>query len=263
MLELIDVFKEYPAPGGGEGLKVLSGVSLKVEKGQSIAVVGPSGSGKSTLLNIIGCLDRPTSGKVLIDGYDPGALGDELLAGQIPLVGRYRDRTADTIAFVHRLDVVDKRRIALISLTGSDRDDEFLRFLLLILRIDKLSFVKPGSDEVARFVIAVPLHLDAFATAAEKPRVVVRIHLFFVDKFKFPGNRGCKTSFNERVAPLAGAECVRIGTEEIEQIIDSEMRELSARGIACAVLRLSDDAPRLLPRRSHVQLVRIERDVVL
>jgi len=81
MLELIDVFKEYPAPGGGEGLKVLSGVSLKVEKGQSIAVVGPSGSGKSTLLNIIGCLDRPTSGKVLIDGYDPGALGDELLAG--------------------------------------------------------------------------------------------------------------------------------------------------------------------------------------
>jgi len=81
MLELIDVFKEYPAPGGGEGLKVLSGISLKVEKGRSIAVVGPSGSGKSTLLNIIGGLDRPTAGKVLLDGSDLGTLGDERLAG--------------------------------------------------------------------------------------------------------------------------------------------------------------------------------------
>lgn len=81
MLELIDVFKEYPAPCGGEGLKVLSGVSLKVEKGRSIAVVGPSGSGKSTLLNIIGGLDRPTAGKVLLDGSDLGTLGDERLAG--------------------------------------------------------------------------------------------------------------------------------------------------------------------------------------
>jgi len=80
MLELIDVVKQYPSPGGGEGLKVLSGVSLKVEKGRSIAVVGPSGSGKSTLLNIIGGLDRPTGGKVLLDGSDLGKLSDDRLA---------------------------------------------------------------------------------------------------------------------------------------------------------------------------------------
>lgn len=81
MLELIDVVKEYASPGGGEGLKVLGGVSLKVAAGESVAVVGPSGSGKSTLLNIIGGLDRPTSGKVLLDGSDLGTLGDERLAG--------------------------------------------------------------------------------------------------------------------------------------------------------------------------------------
>jgi ABC-type lipoprotein export system ATPase subunit len=81
MLELIDVIKEYRAPGGGEGLSVLKGISLKVEKGRSVAVVGPSGSGKSTLLNMIGGLDRPTSGKVLLDECDLATLGDERLAG--------------------------------------------------------------------------------------------------------------------------------------------------------------------------------------
>ncbi len=80
MLELIDVVKEYPSPGGADALKVLRGISLKVSAGQSVAVVGPSGSGKSTLLNIIGGLDRPSSGKVLLDASDLATLGDERLA---------------------------------------------------------------------------------------------------------------------------------------------------------------------------------------
>ena len=81
MLELKDVVKEYPGVGGGEGLRVLDGISLRVETGESMAVVGPSGSGKSTLLNVIGGLDKATSGQVLLDGDDLGVLGDELLAG--------------------------------------------------------------------------------------------------------------------------------------------------------------------------------------
>jgi ABC-type lipoprotein export system ATPase subunit len=81
MLVLIDVVKEYPAPGGaGANMKVLKGVSLKIEKGQSLAIVGPSGSGKSTLLNMIGGLDRPTSGKVLLDESNLATLDDDALA---------------------------------------------------------------------------------------------------------------------------------------------------------------------------------------
>ena len=77
MLELVDVFKSYGVVGGqGSGAEVLRGVSASVEQGRSVAIVGPSGSGKSTLLNIIGGLDRATSGKVLHDGEDIGSLND-------------------------------------------------------------------------------------------------------------------------------------------------------------------------------------------
>jgi len=80
MLELLDVTKAYDLPGGKGQLQVLKGINLKLERGRSLAVVGPSGSGKSTLLNIIGTLDRPTTGKVLLDGQDLGRLNTNALA---------------------------------------------------------------------------------------------------------------------------------------------------------------------------------------
>jgi ABC-type lipoprotein export system ATPase subunit len=80
LLQLIDVSKTYPAPPGAPPPVVLDGVSLTVAAGESLAVVGPSGCGKSTLLNIIGTLDRPTGGKVRLDGADTAALNDNALA---------------------------------------------------------------------------------------------------------------------------------------------------------------------------------------
>jgi len=81
MLELVKVCKSYDSPGGGKRLSVLKDIDLKVEGGESVAIVGPSGSGKSTLLNIAGALDRPTSGDVLVGGADIGGLNDSALAG--------------------------------------------------------------------------------------------------------------------------------------------------------------------------------------
>ncbi len=80
MLELVHVGKIYPSAQDGDGVRVLKDVSLKVEKAQSIVIVGPSGCGKSTLLNIIGALDRPTSGQVLFDGLDLAGLNETQLA---------------------------------------------------------------------------------------------------------------------------------------------------------------------------------------
>ncbi len=80
LLQLIDVSKRYEAVAGAKGALVLSGISLEVAAGESLAIIGPSGSGKSTLLNIIGTLDRPTSGQVLLGGEDLATLDDRALA---------------------------------------------------------------------------------------------------------------------------------------------------------------------------------------
>ncbi len=73
MLEVLDLTKIYGPPD--QATPVLRGVSFKVEAGSFCAVAGPSGSGKSTLMNIIGLLDRPTSGTLRLDGFDV-AFGD-------------------------------------------------------------------------------------------------------------------------------------------------------------------------------------------
>ena len=74
MIEVKNIWKTF-----GE-LEVLKGVNLKVEKGEIVAIIGKSGAGKTTLLQIIGTLDRPTSGQVLIEGTDVFALNDAKLA---------------------------------------------------------------------------------------------------------------------------------------------------------------------------------------
>lgn len=65
MLELIDVTKTYPAQP--QDVSVLRDINLQIERGQSISIMGPSGSGKTTLLNLMGGLDRPTSGKIMLE----------------------------------------------------------------------------------------------------------------------------------------------------------------------------------------------------
>jgi len=79
LLQLTEVTKRY-ATGGRQDVPVLGGISLEVHRGETLAIVGPSGSGKSTLLQIIGTLDRPTSGAVLLDGNNLAALDDRQLA---------------------------------------------------------------------------------------------------------------------------------------------------------------------------------------
>jgi len=78
MLEAHDVSKSYPTPRGP--LAILTGVSLKLDQGETISIVGPSGTGKSTLLYILGALEPPTSGTVTLDGRNPFTLADRDLS---------------------------------------------------------------------------------------------------------------------------------------------------------------------------------------
>ena len=91
MIETRDLIKLY---GDGAQVRALDGVSMAIRAGEFVAVMGPSGSGKSTLLNMIGALDRPTSGLVLIDGQDLGKVKD---------LDRFRARTVGFVFQLHNL----------------------------------------------------------------------------------------------------------------------------------------------------------------
>jgi putative ABC transport system ATP-binding protein len=78
IIQVIDLVKTYMT--GLEETRALNGVSLCVDEGEFVAIMGPSGSGKSTLMNMLGCLDTPTSGTYLLDGEDVSEMDDDELA---------------------------------------------------------------------------------------------------------------------------------------------------------------------------------------
>ena len=80
LAELHDISKKYEQFGSGTPNVILNRISLPIGERDSIAIIGPSGSGKSTLLNILGTLDKPTSGKVILDGIHTEALDETRLA---------------------------------------------------------------------------------------------------------------------------------------------------------------------------------------
>ena len=120
ILRVENIVKEY---GEGETkVRALDDVSFSVEKGEFVSVIGPSGSGKSTLLHILGGVDKPTSGKVFIDGTDICSLGEDKLAvfrrRQIGLVYQFYNlipvlNIDENIALPHLLDgrKLDRERL--------------------------------------------------------------------------------------------------------------------------------------------------------
>lgn len=78
MIEIEDVTRTYYL--GNVEVPALRGVSLHIGRGEVVAIMGPSGSGKSSLMNILGCLDKPTSGRYQLDGQDVGSLDEDALA---------------------------------------------------------------------------------------------------------------------------------------------------------------------------------------
>jgi putative ABC transport system ATP-binding protein len=79
LIEIRDITKVYRM-GGDIEVHALRGVSLQVDEGELLSIMGPSGSGKSTLMNVLGCLDQPTSGEYYLDGVDVKVLNDNALA---------------------------------------------------------------------------------------------------------------------------------------------------------------------------------------
>jgi putative ABC transport system ATP-binding protein len=79
VIQLRDVVREYPI-SENVTVRALAGISMRIERGDYVAIIGSSGSGKSTLMHITGCLDIPTSGRYLLDGNDVGAMDEDELS---------------------------------------------------------------------------------------------------------------------------------------------------------------------------------------
>jgi putative ABC transport system ATP-binding protein len=109
-VQTIDVTKTYRV--GHIDYPALRGVSMKIAKGEFVAIMGPSGSGKSTLLNVIGALDPPTSGRVIIDGINLRKLGEDKLA---LLRNRKLGFVYQSFNLIQRLTSVENVEMPLIS----------------------------------------------------------------------------------------------------------------------------------------------------
>jgi putative ABC transport system ATP-binding protein len=110
IITTIDLWKIYKS--GKIEYPALRGINMKIRKGEFIAIVGPSGSGKSTLLNLLGALDRPTKGKVIIDGIDISKLKSNELAELRNKKLGFIFQTFNLIPYMSALDNVEVPMIA-------------------------------------------------------------------------------------------------------------------------------------------------------
>ncbi len=141
--------------GADPPVQALRGVDLVVERGDAIAIVGPSGSGKSTLLNIVGCLDRPTSGRCLIDGNDVSLLTEDELSA---LRGRLLGFVFQTFNLLAHRTVVENVMLSEVY-RGDPREGRRERALAALERVgvaDRAGFlpVKLSGGEQQRVAIA-------------------------------------------------------------------------------------------------------------
>ena len=115
LIELDEVTKVYAM--GEVAVNAVAGISMTVEQGELLSIVGPSGSGKSTLMGILGCLDVPTSGRYLLDGDDVGHLSDNQLA---ELRGRKIGFIFQTYNLLPRLSALANVQLPLLYRGGKD-----------------------------------------------------------------------------------------------------------------------------------------------
>ena len=126
LIELRDVYKIYPM--GAEAVHALDGVSLTIDRGEFVAIVGQSGSGKSTAMNIIGCLDVPTSGTYRLGGVDVSTMDDDQ---QAEIRNKMLGFIFQQYNLIPKLTVLENVELPLLSagVPGQERRERAIRAL--------------------------------------------------------------------------------------------------------------------------------------
>jgi len=167
-VQTIDVTKVYRV--GHMDYPALRGVSMKIGKGELVSIMGPSGSGKSTLLNLVGALDPPTSGRIIIDGIDLRKLSDDKLA---VLRNRRIGFVYQSFNLIQRLTSIENVEMPLISrgLPDKARRDRSLKMLSAVGLQSKASKrpAELSGGEQQRVAIARALVTSPSIIIADEP----------------------------------------------------------------------------------------------
>jgi putative ABC transport system ATP-binding protein len=136
LVEMVDVQKHYML--GETRVDALRGISMRIEQGEFLAIVGPSGSGKSTILNMIGCIDNPSEGRVLIDGTEVEHLSDTELTRYRRVKIGFIFQSFNLIPVLNVYENIEFPLLLRRSLTRKEREKAVMHFIEEVELSDRL-----------------------------------------------------------------------------------------------------------------------------
>jgi len=168
VIDVIDVKKSYHR--GGMEIPILNGIDLTIRPGEFLAIMGPSGSGKSTLMNMIGCLDRPTQGHVIVNGKDIQKISDNELAH---LRGQEIGFVFQTYNLIPRMTAIQNVELPTYAnkKNGSNYHDRAIELLELVGLEDRMDHktTELSGGQCQRVAIARALVNDPMLILADEP----------------------------------------------------------------------------------------------